>query len=204
MIRAEYWGGASENVRTQISCNLSLKFGFFSETKLYGQKMFQGHGAPCSKHRLLFESLVLCNSSVHTIQVSKSTKPWHHPRRNKYDCNLCGHLQRCQVPDIENSRKRWRVGQPKNSRKNSRNTLKTAVLTVFQVFRLFFRLLSMSDPSAPFSAVFRLFSMSGVCTSVDGRRDCKITREKNIKITGFLIFSLLNYESESERKFPGF
>ena len=25
-------------------------------------------------------------------------------------CNLCGHLQRCQVPDIENSRKTARKG----------------------------------------------------------------------------------------------
>ena len=46
-------------------------------------------------------------------------------------CNLRGHLQRCQMPDIENSRKtaekgaeRVTVKQPKNSRKNSRNTRK--------------------------------------------------------------------------------
>ena len=45
------------------------------------------------------------------------------------------------MPDIEDSRKtaekgaEWvTVKQPQNSRKNSRNTRKTAVLTVFQLF----------------------------------------------------------------------
>ena len=83
-------------------------------------------------------------------------------------CALCGHLQRCQMPDIENSRKtaekgaEWvTVKQPKNSR----NTRKTAVLTVFRVFRLFFWLFLgcfTVTHSAPFSAVFRLFSMLGI------------------------------------------
>ena len=40
-ICAEYWGGASENVRAQIWRKFSLKLEFFSETKLYGQKMSQ-------------------------------------------------------------------------------------------------------------------------------------------------------------------
>ena len=76
------------------------------------------------------------------------------------------------MPDIENSRKtaekgaEWvTVKQPKNSRENSRNTRKTAVLTVFRVFRLFSRLFFgcfTVTHSAPFSAVFRLFSMSGI------------------------------------------
>ena len=87
-------------------------------------------------------------------------------------CNLCGQLQKCQMPDIENSRNtaekgaEWvTVKQPKNSRKNTRNTRKTAVLTVFRVFRVFFRLFFCCfavTHSAPFSAVFRLFSMSGI------------------------------------------
>ena len=87
-------------------------------------------------------------------------------------CDLCGQLQRCQMPDIENSRKtaekgaEWvTVKQPKNSRENSRNTRKTAVLTVFRVFRPFSRLVFgcfTVTHSAPFSAVFRLFSMSGI------------------------------------------
>ena len=59
------------------------------------------------------------------------------------------------MPDIENSRKTAEKGaewvtikQPKNSRKNSRNTRKTAVLTAFRCF---------SGVSAVFPAVFRLF-----------------------------------------------
>ena len=60
------------------------------------------------------------------------------------------------MPDIENSRKGCRVGhgetaekQPKNSRKNTRNTAgKTAVLTVFGCF---------SGVPGVFPAVFRLF-----------------------------------------------
>ena len=56
-------------------------------------------------------------------------------------CNLRGHLQRCQMPDIENSRKtaekgaEWvTVKQPKNSRKNNRNTRKTAEKQSKQLF----------------------------------------------------------------------
>ena len=90
-------------------------------------------------------------------------------------CNLCSHLQRCQMPDIENSRKtpekgaEWvAVEHPKNSQRSSRNTRKTALLTVFPaVFRLFFGCFTGTLPgthSAPFSAVFRLFSRSGVWT----------------------------------------
>ena len=51
------------------------------------------------------------------------------------------------MPDIENSRKTAEKGselvpvkQPKSSWKNSPNTQKTDVLTVFRVFQLFFRL----------------------------------------------------------------
>ena len=75
------------------------------------------------------------------------------------------------MPDIENNRKTAEKGaewvpvkQPKNHQKNSRDTRKTTVLTVFRVFRLFFRLFFgylTGTHSAPFSAVFRLFSMSG-------------------------------------------
>ena len=49
------------------------------------------------------------------------------------------------------------VKQPKNSRKDSRNTRKTAVLAIFRVFRLFFRLFFgcfTGTRSARFSAVF--------------------------------------------------
>ena len=90
-------------------------------------------------------------------------------------CNLRGHLQRCQMPDIENSRKtaekgaEWvTVKQPKNSRKNSRNTRKTAEKQSKQLFFGCFGCFSgcflpyRRTHSAPFSAVFRLFSMSGI------------------------------------------
>ena len=40
-IRAEQWGGASENVRAQLSRNFRAIFKSFTETKLYGQKMSQ-------------------------------------------------------------------------------------------------------------------------------------------------------------------
>ena len=66
-------------------------------------------------------------------------------------CNLCGHLQMCQMPDIENSRKTAEKGaewvtikQPKNSRKNSQNTRKTVKTAVF------------SGGSAVLPAAFRL------------------------------------------------
>ena len=112
----------------------------------------------------------------HCKRHSLKPSPWsasltRSPQRPR-NCNLCGQLQKCQMPDIENSRKtaekgaEWvTVKQPKNSRKNTRNTRKTAVLTVFRVFRVFFRLFFgcfTVTHSAPFSAVFRLFSMSGI------------------------------------------
>ena len=100
------------------------------------------------------------------------------PGKN-YPCNLCDHLQRCQMPDIESGRKTAEKGaewvpvkQPRNSRKNNQNTRKTAVLTVFRVFRLFFRLFFGFFLSGPIRHPLRLFfrplSMSGI-------RDCKTT-----------------------------
>ena len=78
-------------------------------------------------------------------------------------CNLCGNLQGCQKPDSEKSRKTAEKGAewvPVKQPKNSRNTRK-AVLRVFRLFfRLFFGCLT-GTHLAPFSAVFRLFSMSG-------------------------------------------
>ena len=106
-----------------------------------------------------------------------------------WSCNLRGDLQRCQKPDIENSRKtaekgaEWvTVKQPKNSRKNSRNNRKTAETpekqprssktAEKQSKQLFFGCFGCFSGcfsgcftvthSAPFSAVFRLFSMSGI------------------------------------------
>ena len=77
-----------------------------------------------------------------------------------------------KLPNLENSRKTAEKGaewvtakQPKNSRKNSRNTRKTDVMTVSAVFRLFFGCFTgtlSGTHSAPFAAVFQLFSMSGI------------------------------------------
>ena len=79
-------------------------------------------------------------------------------------CNLCGHLQRCQMPDSENSRKNSRKGcrvgrcktaekqpeeQPKQP-KNSRFDCFSAVLPA--VFRLFFGCFTVTH-SAPFSVM---------------------------------------------------
>ena len=76
------------------------------------------------------------------------------------------------MPDIEGSRKTAEKGagwvtvkQPKNSRKNTRNTRKTVKTAVFRVFRVFFRLFFgcfTVTHTAPFSAVFRMLSMSGI------------------------------------------
>ena len=88
-------------------------------------------------------------------------------------CNLCGHLQRCQMRDIENSRKNSRrrcrggPGQTaeKQPEKQSKNTRKTAVLTVFRVFfgcfRLFFGCLTRPTRHL-LRLFFRLFSMSRI------------------------------------------
>ena len=74
-------------------------------------------------------------------------------------CNLCGQKQRCQMPDIENSRKGRRVGHGKTAEKqpekqhpkNSQNSCFSGVSGVFPaVFRLFYR--------DPFSTLFGCFS----------------------------------------------
>ena len=55
--------------------------------------------------------------------------------------------------------------QPKKHPKHPKNTRKAIKTAVFRVFRLFFRLFLgcfTVSHSAPFSAVFRLFSMSGI------------------------------------------
>ena len=98
-------------------------------------------------------------------------------------CNLCGHLQRCQMPDIENSRKNsrkgCRVGHGKTAEKqpekhpkhpkNSQNSCFSGVSGVFPaVFRLFYR--------DPLGTLFGCFQCRAFGTSVGGRRDCKARR----------------------------
>ena len=69
------------------------------------------------------------------------------------------------MPDIENSRKtaekgaEWvTVKQLENSRKNSRNAQKTAVLAVFRVFRLFFPAVFRLLDRDPLGTLFGCFS----------------------------------------------
>ena len=124
-------------------------------------------------------------------------------------CNLCGHLQRCQMPDIENSRITAEKGaewvtakQPKTSRKNSRNTRKTpensqnscfsGASAVFPaVFRVFYR-----DPLGTlfgcFSAVFRLSGIwhlcrwpqrlqcANICESIRANRAIQVGDRRNL------------------------
>ena len=94
---------------------------------------------------------------------------WEFP--NLVVCNFyaealfCALLLRSLRKTAEKGAERVRVKQPKNSRKNSRNTRKTIKTAVFRVFRLVFRLFFgclARTLSAPLSAVFRLFSMSGI------------------------------------------
>ena len=87
------------------------------------------------------------------------------------------------MPDIENSRKpaekgaEWvTVRQPKNSRKNSRNTRKTAALAVFEVLRLFFRLFFgcfTVTRSAPFTSWW-VFSVDLLHFSSDPAALCSV------------------------------
>ena len=86
-------------------------------------------------------------------------------------CNLRGHLQRCEMPDIENSRRKnsrkgCRVGHAKAAEKQPekqpRNTRKTVVLTAF---RLFFGCFS-----AVFPAVFQLLYRYPLGTLLGGGR----------------------------------
>ena len=107
-----------------------------------------------------------------------------------------GHLQRCRMPDIENSRKtaekgaEWvTVKQPKNSR----NTRKTYVLTEFRLFFGCFGCFSgcfsavLPWPTRhPFRLFFGCFQCRAFGTSVGGRGDCKKrpknrTRQKPLK-----------------------
>ena len=83
-------------------------------------------------------------------------------------CNLCGHLQRCQMPDIANSQKtaekvpsgsrqnsRERAGRTAETSENSqKNSAFSGVLPA--VLRLFYRDPLGTPLSGCFSAVFRL------------------------------------------------
>ena len=102
------------------------------------------------------------------------------------------------MPDIGNSRKtaekgaeRVTVKQPKNSRKNSRNTRKNCQNGCFSgvsalFFRLFFGCLTVTR-SAPFSAVFRLFPMSGIwhlCSWPQRSQPCVLVPDVGLPFLG--------------------
>ena len=99
-------------------------------------------------------------------------------------CNLCGHLQRCHMSDIEKSRKtakkRWHSGSRSNSRKTAGETAETpekqSKQLFFGCFGSFSGCVSAVWPG-PTRHLLRLFSGCFHCrafgTSVDGHRDCK-------------------------------
>ena len=130
--------------------------------------------APLWKNRSLLMSWLHRRTIRAKAALRRRAALWHNSPctqvlKTPKACNLRGHLQRCQMPDIENSRKGCRVGhgkQPKNSRKNSWNTrnsrkaVKTAVFSA--VFPAVFRLLYCDPLGTLFGHPFRLFSMSGI------------------------------------------
>ena len=114
---------------------------------------------------------------IRTLKFKSEKGQEPQPPTNKV-CNLRGHLQRCQMPDIENSRKGCRVGHGKTAGKTARKTAETpekqpkssqnscfsGVLAVFfrlffpAVFRLFYR-----DPlGALFGCFSAVFNVSGI------------------------------------------
>ena len=131
-------------------------------------------------------------------------------------CNLRGHLQGCQLPDIENSRKtaekgaEWvTVKQPKNSRENSRNTRKTAekrskqlFFGVSAVFRLLYR-----DP-LPFRLFFGCFQCRAFGTSAGGRGDCNlrvVVSLVNLGVSDLCHFALISpYSNRAVQNSGGF
>ena len=97
-------------------------------------------------------------------------------RFSQFSCDRPDQLQRSRTPDLEHSRKTAEKGaerpsckvpakQPKNSRKNTRSVQNSCFSAVWLPVRLFFGCFPgtlLGGHSAPFSAVFRLFSRSGV------------------------------------------
>ena len=99
-----------------------------------------------------------------------------------HDCNFCGHLQRRQCPTLKTAEKgaEWVTV---NSRKTAGRTAetpektdKTAVFRMFRLFWLFFGLFYRDLLGILFGCFFGCFQCQAFGTSVDGRRDCNITR----------------------------
>ena len=88
-------------------------------------------------------------------------------------CNLCGHLQRCQMPDTENSRKnsrkRCRVGpcktaekQPEEEPKHPQNSQNSCFFGCFGCSSGCFSAVLQGPSRHPFRLFSRLFSVSGI------------------------------------------
>ena len=103
-----------------------------------------------------------------------------------------GHLERCQMPDIENRRKtaerttEWVPGKvPGKQPKNRRKRAETAGKQLFCLFWLLsgcfsavFQHVTRNPLKLFFSAVFRLCSMSGI--ALDGHRHCHHRRSRHV------------------------
>ena len=104
------------------------------------------------------------------------------PRDSTLPCNLCGQLQRRQMPDIENSRKTAETGAKwvaVNSRKTAGKTPETPEKRSKQLFFGCFGCLSgcfsavLPSPTRhPFRLFFGCFQCRAFGSSVAGRRDC--------------------------------
>ena len=97
-------------------------------------------------------------------------------------CN-CSHLQRCQMPDIENSRKSSRKGcrvgqgktaekQPEEQPKHPKNSCFECFSGVSAVLPAVFWLVYSDPLGTLFGCFFGCFQCRAFGTSVDGRRDC--------------------------------
>ena len=99
-------------------------------------------------------------------------------------CDLCGQLQRRQMPDIENSRKNSRKGcrvghgkaakkQPEKHPKHPQNGQNSCFSGVSGVFPAVFRLFYRDPPGTLFGCFFGCFQCRAFGASVAGRRDRK-------------------------------
>ena len=88
-----------------------------------------------------------------------------HPLGPLKTCDLRGHLQRCQMPDIEKQPKTAPSGSRWSSRKTAGKTAETPEKQLFWLFfRLFFGCFGCFPAVLPWPTrhPFRLFSMSGI------------------------------------------
>ena len=101
--------------------------------------------------KTIFWGGVLLGNEVFQAEVFSWTSAASLCRLFFKDCNLCGHLQRCQMPDIENSRKnsrrRCRVGPGQTAGKTSETPKKQSKQLFFGCFGCFSGCLTGTLPS---------------------------------------------------------